>query len=94
MMTPIKKTGPKKYKTLKEDIFNHLDSVYRSARRLKNFTAALKAVELCLKAKQINSNKQTPLLHLQDMSEEALEQMLQQLDSEESNENSILDKEE
>ena len=78
MTTPLKR-GRKLSKPLKEDIFTHLDSIYRSARRAKNFALALKAVEVCIKAKQATSKHQSPMMNIQEMSDEDLEKMLQML---------------
>jgi hypothetical protein len=75
MTTPLK-PGRKPQKPLKEDIFSHLDSIYRSARRAKNFALALKAVEVCIKAKHATSKHQSPLIDIQAMSDEELEKML------------------
>jgi hypothetical protein len=64
---------------LKEDIFTHLDSIYRSARRTKNFALALKVIEVCIKAKQATSKHQSSMINIQEMSDEDLEKMLQTL---------------
>lgn len=81
MDTPVKR-GRKPHKPLKEDIFNHLDSIYLSARRNKNYAVALKTIELCIKAKQAMSKHQSSTLNIQEMSDEDLEKMLQTLQQE------------
>lgn len=84
MSQPItKKRGPKAHKPLKEDIYTHLDSIYRSARRCKNFPVALKAIEMCLKAKKAALKQNPSLLNLNDLSEEELELIVQTLVQEE-----------
>ncbi|MDP3936148.1 MAG: hypothetical protein Q8Q56_04090 [Alphaproteobacteria bacterium] len=82
MNTPLKQ-GRKPQKPLKEDIFNHLDSIYRSARRVKNYAIALKAVEVCIKAKKVSSKPPSPMFNIQEMSDEDLEKILQTLQSQE-----------
>ena len=79
MDTPVKR-GRKPRKPLTEDIFNHLDSIYRSARRVKNYAIALKAVEVCIKAKKASSKHQSPMLNIQEMSDEDLEKLLHSLE--------------
>lgn len=76
-MNTSKKRGRKAHIPLKEDVFNHIDSVYRSARRSKNYAVALKALELCLKAKNARGKASNPLLHLQDISDAELAEMLE-----------------
>lgn len=73
------KAKRKPEKPLKEDIFDHLDSIYRSARRTKDYALALKTIEVCIKAKQSNSKHQSPVLNIQDMSDEDLEKLVQSL---------------
>lgn len=63
MNTPLKR-GRKPQKPLKEDIFNHLDSIYRTARRAKNYVLALKVIEVCIKAKQAMSKGQLPMINI------------------------------
>ncbi len=81
MNTPLK-PKQKPQKALKEDIFNHLDFIYQSALRSKNFALALKVVEACIKAKQVTSKHQSPMVNIQEMSDEDLEKFVQSLQQE------------
>jgi ABC-type Na+ transport system ATPase subunit NatA len=86
-MTQKKKHGDKPHTPLKEDIFNHIDYVYRSARRSKNFSVALKALELYLKAKSAKEKNINALMHLHDLSNTEIEQIVNQLSEDEPKEN-------
>lgn len=77
-MTNPKKRYPKKTVALKEDVLMHLDLLYRSARKAKNFQVALKALELCLKAQ--HSKHQKPTLQLKEISDSELEQLIAELE--------------
>lgn len=78
MNTPLK-PSQKPQKSLKEDIFNHLDFIYQSALHSKNFALALKVVEACIKAKQAASKHQVPMISIKEMSDEDLEKLVQSL---------------
>jgi hypothetical protein len=62
---------------LKDDIFNHLESVFTAAFASDNLAVALKALELCFKAKLAIDKNPKPTLNLRDLSEEELEHILQ-----------------
>lgn len=81
MDTPVK-LGRKPSKPLKEDIFSHLDSLYRSARRAKDYVLAVKIVEVCIKAKQVLYKQQASTVNIQAMSDAELEKLLQSLQQE------------
>lgn len=87
-MTKSKKHDRKIYTPLKEDLFNHIDSLYRSARRSKNYAVALKALELCLKAKNTTGKINNPFLHLQDLSDYELNEMLKTVQHNQDDQNS------
>jgi hypothetical protein len=82
-MTQPEKPKRKKLKPLKDDIFNHLDVMYRLAKKTKNIALALKAVEVCIKAKQALGKQSTPLMNIQEASDDELEKMVQMLKQEE-----------
>lgn len=65
-------------KSLREDVFEHLDMVFRSARRAQKHGAALKAIEIALKAKK-QGGENSSNADLGEMSETQLEQLLHQL---------------
>lgn len=81
MTEPVKKAGRKVNRPIKEDIFVQLESVYRSARRARNYAMALKALEICLKAKQITLKNPPSLLQVQDLTEFELSELIQQLET-------------
>lgn len=82
-MKELEKQKRKKKQMLSDDIFKHLDSLYRSARRNNNIAMALKAVEVCLKAKKTMGNSNESTLNIEELTDEALEKMLSQLHHEE-----------
>ncbi len=65
--------------SLKDDVFEHLDMVFRSARKAKNHAAALRAVEISLKAKHHKYKTEKAASDLGSMSEKELGQLLQNL---------------
>jgi|GEM_PF-2544951 len=88
-MKTSKKSERRVHIPLKEDVFNHIDSVYRSARRSKNYAVALKALELYLKAKNLRGKTNNPLLHLQDLSDAELSEMIEIIQNKDETEGSF-----
>lgn len=82
-MTQLEKPTRKKLKPLKDDIFNHLDAMYRLAKKTKNIALALKAVEVCIKAKQAFGKQPQPLINIHEASDEELEKMVKMLKQQE-----------
>jgi hypothetical protein len=82
-MTQLEKPKRKKLKPLKDDIFNHLDAMYRLAKKTKNIALALKAVEVCIKAKQALCKQPPSLMNISEASDEELEKMIKTLKPEE-----------
>ncbi len=80
-VTLTKKTR-KPAKSIKEDVYAPLDSIYRSARKCKNYPAALKAIELCLKAKKTALKQASERLSLQDLSDDELKEILTSFENE------------
>lgn len=74
--TTKKRKGPNLKEPLNENVMHHLDSLYRAARRDKNFNAAFKAIELCLKAKNMVLKGKNALLSLAEFGDSELEQAL------------------
>lgn len=72
-----RRKGPNLKQPLNDNIMHHLDSLYRSARREKNFSAAFKAIELCLKAKTAALKADNALLGLADLGAFELEQAIE-----------------
>jgi hypothetical protein len=69
-------------KSIKEDVYAPLDSIYRSARKCKNYPAALKAIELCIKAKKTALKQASERLSLQDLSDDELKEILTSFENE------------
>lgn len=82
-MTELVKPKRKKLKPLIEDVFSHLDALYRSAKKTKNIALALKAVEVCIKAKQAFGKQPQPLINIHEASDEELEKMVKMLKQQE-----------
>lgn len=80
-VTLTKKTR-KATKSIKEDVYAPLDSIYRSARKYKNYPAALKAIELCIKAKKTALKQTSERLRLQDLSDDELKEILTSFENE------------
>lgn len=70
--------------SLREDVFEHLDMVFRSARRRQNHSVALKAIELALKAKRLAEECFDTFREKKDVSEFDLERLLEKLNAETS----------
>jgi hypothetical protein len=72
----------KSTKSIKEDVYAPLDSIYRSARKCKNYPAALKAIELCLKAKKAALKQRSTHFNLHDLSDDELKEILTSFENE------------
>lgn len=80
-VTPTKRVR-KPAKPIKEDVYAPLDSIYRSARKCKNYPAALKAIELCLKAKKVAIREKSSAINLHDLSDEELLDIIKSCENE------------
>lgn len=78
----VTKKTRKSTKSIKEDVYAPLDSIYRSARKCKNYPAALKAIELCLKAKKTALKQASERFNLQDLSDDELAEILKSFETE------------
>ncbi len=78
----LTKRTRKPAKPIKEDVYAPLDSIYRSARKCKNYPAALKAIELCIKAKKEALKQYAGRFNLQDLSDDELTEILSSFENE------------